>query len=118
MLIINYYNCAIENGLRCRVQQYNLDLLRLGCSAISSDDEPICGEYHCPDLETLYQTKMTIFKNGEADNDTVLVWKAKQDKYRMRTFLRQKFVPVLFLVVLILAYRSYMKAGMRFALVY
>jgi len=88
-------------------------LLRLGCSSIE-EDEQVCGDYNCAELESLYQTKMTLFKDGESENDTVLVWKSsKSDKYRMRTFLRQKFVPVVFLIVLIFAYRSYMKAGLR-----
>lgn len=100
---------------KCRVQQYRLDWLRLGCTALLTEGEvePVCGEYSCDELEALYQSRMTILKDGESENDTVLIWKTKNDKYKMRTFLRQKFVPVVFLIVLICAYRSYMKAGLR-----
>lgn len=98
---------------KCRVQQYRVDWLRMGCSSLLKDDE-VCGEYNCSELEALYQSKMTIFKEGDGDNDTMLVWKTKTDKYKMRSFLRQKFVPVVFLIVLICAYRSYMKAGLRY----
>jgi hypothetical protein len=99
---------------KCRVQQYRLDWMRLGCSSVmNNEDAQVCGEYHCDELEELYQSKMTIFKDGESENDTMLVWKSKTDKYKMRTFLRQKFVPVVFLIVLICGYRSYMKAGLR-----
>ncbi|CAL8073708.1 unnamed protein product [Orchesella dallaii] len=105
-----YYSIK-KNGLRtCRLQQYALDHLQQGCSATDTN----CGEYDCSELDTLYQKKMGIIRNGEHHQQRFIIVKSKaQERYRVRNFLRQKFVPIVFLLLLIFAYKSYMKAGLR-----
>lgn len=109
-----YYSLKKDGVWTCRLQQYTLDPLQQGCSYSASKKTTICGEYSCTELESLYQKKMSVMRDGEFHQPRFVIVKSKtQEKYRVRNFLRQKFVPIVFLLVLIFAYKSYMKAGLR-----
>ncbi|ODN02564.1 hypothetical protein Ocin01_04114 [Orchesella cincta] len=105
-----YYSIK-KNGLHtCQLQQYAINPRQQYCSPTDIN----CGEYDCTELDTLYQKKMGMVRNGDHHQQRFIIVKSKnQEKYRVRNFLRQKFVPIVFLLVLIFAYKSYMKAGLR-----
>jgi len=109
----------IEKEQICRVQQYKLDWFSQGCDSLVEParhrQEWNCGEYvDCRELERLYGQHMTVFRE---QGQQLLIWRGSPSSttqaHSVRHFMRQKMIPILFLVILLCTYKSYLRAGTR-----